>query len=401
MKIAINGAGIGGPTLAWWLSRQGHEVLLLEKAAGLRSGGYVIDFWGLGFEVAEKMGIIPQVMEAGYQVGEVRFVNDEGDRSGGFSTHVLDSLTDGRFTSLRRSDLSRILFEKAAPHVETIFGTSIAAIEPGTFGLDIELENGVRRRMDMVVGADGLHSRVRHLAFGPQWSYEVPMGYHVAACEVQGYPHRDEGVYLSHARPGRQISRFSLRDDRTLFLFVFLDKFMPEGEPHNDQDRRQILQQVFDHAGWEWREILDAVHEAENIYFDRVSQIRMDHWSQGRTVLLGDAAASVSLLAGEGTGLAMTEAYVLAGELKNAGGDFLQAFDAYQRRLRPILQRKQLQAEKFASSFAPETALGLGFRNLVTRLLQIPAVAELFLGQSLHDDLKLPEYGAAASAAAH
>ena len=135
------------------------------------------------------------------------------------------------------------------------------------------------------------------------------------------------------------------------------------------------------------------MEDASGVYFDRVSQIRMDRWTKGRTALIGDAAACVSLLAGEGTGLAMAEAYVLAGELRDCGGDHVAAFARYEERMMPFLKRKQESAAKFASSFAPKSAFGITFRNLVTRLLRIPFVADFFIGRDLRDDIKLPDYG--------
>ncbi len=132
---------------------------------------------------------------------------------------------------------------------------------------------------------------------------------------------------------------------------------------------------------------------AGSIYFDRVSQIRMDRWTKGRTALVGDAAACISLMAGEGAGLAMAEAYVLAGELRNCGGDHGAAFARYQERMMPFLKRKQELAAKFGSSFAPKTALGITFRNLFTRLLRLPFLAEFLFGRVLREDIKIPDYG--------
>jgi 2-polyprenyl-6-methoxyphenol hydroxylase-like FAD-dependent oxidoreductase len=131
---------------------------------------------------------------------------------------------------------------------------------------------------------------------------------------------------------------------------------------------------------------------AHGIYFDRVSQIRMDTWTKGRTALIGDAAACVSLLAGEGSGLAIAEAYVLAGELARTGGDHVAAFAAYQERLMPLLRQKQESARKFASTFAPGSALRLAIRNAMMRLLRIPALADLLIGRDLRDDIELPDY---------
>jgi 2-polyprenyl-6-methoxyphenol hydroxylase-like FAD-dependent oxidoreductase len=393
MRIAINGAGIAGPALAYWLRRSGHQVLLVEQAPRLRSGGYIIDFWGIGYDIAERMGLIPRIRELGYQVREVRFVDRRGRKRGGFPVQVLDRMTGGRFTSLRRSDLAATIYGALDGEVETIFGDSVTSIDDDGHSVRVGFAHRAPREVDALIGADGLHSRVRQLAFGPEAGFEVSLGYHVAAFEVGGYRPRDELVYVSHGDPGRQISRFSMRDDRTLFLFVFRDKYLAAGDPSTEPERKAALKHAFADVGWEGPRILAAMESAGDVYFDRVSQIRMDGWARGRTALIGDAAACVSLVAGEGTGLAMAEAYVLAGELHECGSDHVAAFARYQDRLMPFLRRKQESAAKFASSFAPKSAVGLAFRNLVTRLLGIPLVADFFIGRDLRDEIRLPEYG--------
>jgi 2-polyprenyl-6-methoxyphenol hydroxylase-like FAD-dependent oxidoreductase len=391
MEIAINCAGIAGPTLAYWLSEVGHDVLLVEQAPALRSGGYVIDFWGLGYDIAEKMALIPQIKALGYQVQEVRFVDAKGRESGGFQADVFERMTGGRFTSLRRSDLSATIFGALDGRCETRFGDSIAGLEERDDHVLVRFEAAAPREFDLVIGADGLHSRVRELAFGEESTYEFELGYHVGAFELEGYAPRDALVYVSHGLPGRQVSRFAMREIRTLILFMFRDEFLPESRPVDDAERKAALRQVFGDTGWECPQILDAMKRVEEIYFDRVSQIRMPCWTKGRTALLGDAAACVSLMAGEGTGLAMAEAYVLAGELERCGGDYAAAFARYETLLMPFLAQKQRSAAKFASAFAPKTALGLNVRNLVSRLLGIPAVADYFVGRDLRDNLELPD----------
>jgi 2-polyprenyl-6-methoxyphenol hydroxylase-like FAD-dependent oxidoreductase len=392
MQIAISGTGIAGPTLAYWLRQSGHDPLLIEEASTLRSGGYVVDFWGIGYDIADRMGLIPNIRKLGYQVREVRFVDHRGRTNGGFSTGVFTRMTHGRFTSVRRSDLSATIYGALVGTVETMFGDSIVAIEDRGGAVRIRFTHAPPRDVDLVIGADGLHSRVRQLAFGPQEQFEVRLGYHVAAFEIEGYPHRDELVYVSHGVPGKQISRFSMRDDKTLFLFVFRDEYMPGERPVGEQDHKAVLAQIFADVRWECPQILSAMKTAGNVYFDRVSQIRMGRWIQGRTALLGDAAACVSLLAGEGTGLAMAEAYVLAGTLHDCRGDHHAAFARYQELLMPFLTRKQESAARFASSFAPKSAVGITFRNAVSRLLGIPFLADYFIGRDLRDDIELPEF---------
>jgi 2-polyprenyl-6-methoxyphenol hydroxylase-like FAD-dependent oxidoreductase len=393
MRVVINGAGIAGPTLAYWLRQAGHEVLLVEAAPQLRCGGYIIDFGLVGYDVAEKMGLIPRIRALGYQVQEMRFVDRQGRKRGGIATDVLHRLLHGRYTSVRRSDLAATIYGALDGAVERIFGDSVASIEDEGRQVRVGFERAQPREVDLVIGADGLHSRVRRLAFGPDAGCEVSLGYHVAAFEVEGYRPRDELVYLGYGVPGRQIFRFSMRDDRTLFLFVFRDEYLPAGSPASEPERKAALAHVFADVGWECPSILAALAGVREFYFDRVSQIRLERWTRGRTALVGDAAACVSLLAGEGAGLAMAEAYVLAGELRNCGGDHTAAFTRYQERLMPLLRHKQAVAASFASAFAPRTSFGLVFRNLVTRLMRLPFVLDYFLGRELRDKITLPDYG--------
>jgi 2-polyprenyl-6-methoxyphenol hydroxylase-like FAD-dependent oxidoreductase len=388
LRIVINGVGVAGPTLGYWLAKSGHEVLLVEQAPRLRAGGYIIDFWGLGYDIAERMGLIDEVRALGYQVREVRFVDRDGRMKGGFDVGIFRRMTNDRFTSVRRSDLSATIYHAIEGKVETIFGDSVAGIEDDGNRVRVRFDHAAEREVDLVIGADGLHSRVRHLAFGPDSELETSLGYHVAALEADGYRPREDLVFKSHNVPGRQISRFSMRDDKTLFLFIFRDDFLSDQE----EDPRSTLLRVFAGTGWEWPQIEKEIGRATDIYFDTVSQIRMKRWTKRRVALVGDAAACVSLMAGEGTGLAITEAYVLAGELHTCGGDFATAFAQYETRLMPFLEKKQQSAVRLASSFAPRTSFGIALRNLVTRLLDVPFVAQFVIGRDLRDNITLPPY---------
>jgi 2-polyprenyl-6-methoxyphenol hydroxylase-like FAD-dependent oxidoreductase len=394
MRVIINGAGVAGPTLAYWLRKGGHDVLLVEAAPHLRTGGYVIDFGLVGYDIAEKMGLIPRLRELGYRVGETRLVDRQGRTIASLRTDSLARLTHDRYVSLRRSDLAATIYDALDGTIETIFGDSVASIEEAARGVRVRFDHAPPREADLVIGADGLHSRVRRLVFGPDAGIEVSLGYQAAAFEGEGYRPRDEFVYVGYGVPGRQIFRFSMREDKTLFLFVFRDEFLPGESPTNDEERKSVLTHVFADVGWECPQILAAMAGVRDIYFDRVSQIRLDRWTKGRTALLGDAAACVSLLAGQGSILAMAEAYVLAGELHNCGGDYAAAFTRYEQRLMPWLKRKQKSAAKFASGFAPRTALGIAFRTLVTRLMvRLPFVVEFFIGREMRDQVQLPDYG--------
>lgn len=388
--VLISGAGIAGPTFAYWLKRAGYVPTLIEHASALRSGGYVIDFWGLGYDIAERMGLLPAIEQAGYHVREMRIVGDDGGRVAGFGTRVFDELTGGRYVTLARSELSRLLFETISNSTEVIFGDEVVALEEMPGCVTVQLRRGGERRFDLVVGADGLHSTVRRLAFGSQRVFERHLGYGVAAFEARSYPRRDDDVYLMYGQPGRMIGRFALRDDRTLFVCIFADD--TDRWPSTLAEQKAKLREVYRGARWEWTAILAELDRADELYCDRISQIKMDNWSRGRIALIGDSAFCVSLAAGQGSALAMISAYVLAGELSRAGERHEEAFRAYEARLRGYIGAKQRGAERFAAAFAPRTRRGLWFRNQVVRAFSLPGAARFAIGRDLADRLDLPIY---------
>ena len=391
-SVLISGIGIAGPTLAHWLNRSGFLCTLVDKSPALRSGGYVIDFWGLGYEIADRMGLLPEIDAVGYHMQELRVVNDRGQRISGFGTRVFEELTGGRYITLARSDLSRLIFDTIKNSSEVLFSNEVASLRQDMQGVDVTLADGKERRFDLVIGADGLHSQIRTLTFGPAQQFERHLGYTVAAFEVSGYRPRDEGVYMLYGRPGRMAGRFALHDDRTLFLLIFVGDY---SVPHNRDElsaQKTIVKNHFKDCGWECEAILSELDASTELYFDSVSQIKLEKWSRDRVALIGDAAFCVSLLAGQGSALAMTAAYVLAGELAKSKGDYEAAFRRYEGSLRPFMEKKQEAARTFASSFAPKTRFGLFVRNQVTKALRIPELAKLTIGRGITDRVTLPDY---------
>lgn len=391
MRIAISGAGVAGAALAHWLHRTGHSPTLIERAATFRTGGYMIDFWGIGYRVARQMGIEAAIREAGYDVQSVRSLGPDGTTRATLGVDVFRRVIGNDFTSLPRGDLAAAIYRTVEDRVPTVFGDSITGIDQRPEGVRLTFQNRPADDFDLLIGADGLHSTVRSLAFGAEERFEHYLGCKVAACVVDDYRPRTGGAssdtYLTYSIPGRQVGQFTLRGDRTMFLFVFRDEHDDHGLTPKEQ-----LHKKFDDAGWECRHILAAVAGVEELYFDVVSQIRMDRWSNGRVLLIGDAAGCISLLGGEGTGLAITEAYALTGELSLADGDHRRAFTNYESRLRPFIEGKQAGAERKLGFFATRTRFGLWFRDMALRAMNLSRpVAGLFAG-SVRDDLDLPDY---------
>lgn len=394
MKVLISGAGIAGPTLAYWLAHYGFEPTLVEKAPQLRTGGYVIDFWGAGYDIAARMGLIPELLQKGYQAQEARTVNARGERVASFGMKSFVRATQGRYVSLARGDLAASIYESIAGKVETIFGDSVRGIEQSAGGVAVSFEKSAPRHFDLVVGADGLHSRVREVVFGEQAQFEKYLGYKVAAFSVEGYRPRDELVYVMYTEVGQQVARFAMHDDRTMFLFTFADDSFDS--PGNIEGQRALLKTRFGNSGWECPTILEALDGAKDFYFDRVSQIRMDPsrglWSRGRVALTGDAAFCPSLLAGQGSALAMVAAYILAGELRRSGGDYVKGYARYQELFGPFVAMKQKAALRLAGFFAPKSKIALFARNQIMNLMRLPWIADLAMGRDLADKIEIPDY---------
>jgi 2-polyprenyl-6-methoxyphenol hydroxylase-like FAD-dependent oxidoreductase len=390
MKVLIVGAGIAGPTLAYWLHKSGHEVTLVEHASKLRGGGYLVDFWGAGFDVAEAMGIVPELRRRGYVMTEAREVNREGRRLASLDPAAIMASND-RYLSLARSDLSAVIYDAREGGVELILGDTVRALEDDGDRVRVTYESGRTGDFDLVVGADGLHSRVRRLVFGPDERFEKYLGMVVSAFAADHYPERDELVAMMHAEVGFQAIRVSLRDDATLFLFTVRHDGVV---PSDRGGQEELLRARLAGGGWEVPAMLDVMSQAQDFYFDSVSQIRMPSWTKGRVALVGDAAACPSFLAGQGSALAMVEAYTLAAELARSD-DHHVAFARYQERLDPLIQSKQDAAKGLGLAFAPKNRMQLFVRNSVMKMMALPKVANLAMGKSFYDAIELPSFAGA------
>jgi 2-polyprenyl-6-methoxyphenol hydroxylase-like FAD-dependent oxidoreductase len=390
--VLVSGAGIAGPTLAYWLTKRGFEPVLLERAPRFRQGGYMIDFWGVGFDVAQRMQLIPRLRDVGYLIDQVKFIDERGRTRSGFDARILRRTLGNRFFSLPRGDLANTIFDTVADKIESIFGDNITAISEEPAGVEVQFEHGRARRFDLIAGCDGLHSGTRRIAWGPGRKFQKYLGYYCASFVTTNYPHREESAYTSYAEPGRSISRYALRGGYTAFLFIFARE-QPLKENPGLPDAKAMLRNRFEHDRWiEVPEILQRLEACDDLYFDSVSQVRMPAWSMGRVVLVGDAGYCPSLLAGEGAGFAMAGAYILAGELQRANGNHTAAYRAYERCLRNFIERKQQSAQQFATSFTPKTRLGLFVRDLVLRCTAFPPISNLLMRRFVTDRFVLPEY---------
>ena len=388
-RVLISGLGIAGATLGWWLAEYGFDVTIVERASGPRGGGYMIDFWGLGYDVAEGMGAVEGLRTWGYAIDELRLVRANGDRLATVGAQAVRAALGERFFSIMRGDLASALYRQARSRVSIVFNDSIRAIRARDDGVDVAFAHAPDDTFDIVVGAEGAHSPTRlQVCASP---CEQPLGLWTASFSVRGYRPREPGAYVSFTEVGRQVARYALRDDRTAFFLIFREKDAPAGTPPTPTALAILLRTEFGTA-WECSAILAALERAEDPYFDIVSQVRAPRWSRGPVVLVGDAAYCPSLLAGEGASLAMAGAYILAGELDRCAGDHTAAFERYEQRLRPLIERKQRGAVRLGGWFAPRTTAGLLARNVLTRLAGFPSLAPFIVKDMLDPGLEWPTY---------
>ncbi|MFZ0565919.1 MAG: FAD-dependent monooxygenase [Chlamydiales bacterium] len=385
-NILISGAGIAGPTLAFWLSRYGFNPTVVEHAPKPREGGYMIDFWGVGYDVAEKMGILDPMKKVSYKIQKLIFLGDRGEKKGALDLSKSIQLLDGRMLSLLRSDLANILYNSTKQNVRYLFDDTISNLEQTEEGVKVVFKKRGAETFDLVVGADGLHSNVRSQVFRNSNTFERFFGYYVASSTFDNFLGKDfTAKYSMYSMPNKQVGVYSLRENKiSIFLiFKYLEKI---GDP------KKVLKEVFKEGKWACRHILEKLDEAPDFYFDAVSQIVLPKWSQGRVVLLGDAAFCPSLLSGQGAALAMAGAYVLAGELFQAGGDYSRAFASYEQIFKPFVEKKQLTAEYFIHSFVPSTRFNIWKRNMGSRLMGIPLFSRLYWKRFLIDAIRLKDY---------
>lgn len=397
-KILISGAGIAGPTLAYWLKHYGFNPTVVEQAPKPREGGYLTDFRGTGIEVAERMGIMARVREEQYIPKEMLFVNESNKPIGRLDiTRLFRETFDDpnkAQTQILRSKLAKILYDKTKDDVEYMFGNSIRAIREDEQGVEVAFEHGSSRRFDLVVGADGIHSKVRTLAFGDESRLAHYMGYYQVSFWMD-YPIK-AGTNISFTIPGKFVSLFGFPGNRAMVYAIFKQPQKFTYDPHDTDKQKQLFIDTFANSQWEvMPKLLEQAKISDDFYFDVANLVELDRWSKGRVVLVGDAGYPTPLTAW-GVSLALMGAYVLAGELKEASGDYQTAFAAYEQELKPFIEKKTKEARGTGLQLVPGSTILLWVRNQVLKLFSLPfasrLVARMTYGRMFRESFALENY---------
>ena len=380
MKVAVCGAGITGLAVANKFARDGAEVVVLERAPAPREQGYMIDFFGAGFDAAEDMGVLPRIRELAYRVDEASLLDERGRRRAAARYTTFARAMRDRLCGIMRPDLEQALREQLPSTVDLRFGAGVTVVED--LGDRVRVTAGDQVvEADVLVGADGIHSAVRRLVFGEDGEFLRYLGFHTAAF-VFTDPEIHHAVgdrFCLTDTIGRQMGFYGLRDGRVAAFAVHRTD-----DPRLPEDTRAALRQEYGSLGWLVPRALRRCPPSEAVYYDQVAQIVMPRWSRGRVVLAGDACSAVSLIAGQGASLGVAGAFVLGEQLQNRS--LTEAFTEYERLMRPVVEEKQGVARRSARWFLPESPLQLGIRRAALRLARLPVldryIAAVLAGKS-------------------
>ncbi len=339
-RVLVAGASIAGPALAHWLRRRGAEVTVVERAPTLRPGGQAVDARGVAKEVIRRMRLDAEVRAARTDTAGGYTVDVDGKVLETFRAD--DDGGDGYIAEIEilRGDLSQVLYDDTRDGVEYLFDDRITELTQDADGVDVVFEGGGRRRFELVIGADGLHSSLRAMVFGPRERFVRHLGLVLAFYSVPNEFGLDRWL-IDYQESGRSAGLRPIPDaTRAMAMFSFPSADF-DVDYRDIEAQKRLLRERMAGLGWLTQDILAHLDDTPDFYLDQVAQVVMDRWSSGRVGLIGDAAFSASPMSGAGTGLALVGAYLLAGELAAAGWDPEAGFAGYERRMRSFVEANQ------------------------------------------------------------
>jgi 2-polyprenyl-6-methoxyphenol hydroxylase-like FAD-dependent oxidoreductase len=348
--VLISGASVAGLTLAHWLRRHGCAPTVVERAPDVRPGGQAVDVRGVALDVLERMGVLDGARRARTTMRGMTMLAADGTERWRSTERALSSgRLDGADIELLRDDLARLLYGQAREGVEYLFGDSVTGLDQGPEGVRARFLHAPARTFDAVVGADGLRSTVRRLAFGPEWRYVHHLGAYLAVFSAENVLGLDDWqVWIQDDGVGCCV--YPVRGNTELRVTLGF-RSGPLDYDHRDVEGQKAFSAGrLSGLGWETPRLVKAMWEAPDFYFDAAAQVRMKHWSNGAVALVGDAGYAPSGLSGQGASMALVGGYVLAEEIAAADGDggpgesVRSAFARYEERLRPFVPPNQALA---------------------------------------------------------
>ncbi|GAB5339642.1 FAD-dependent monooxygenase [Pseudomonas sp. ICMP 460] len=384
-KILISGASVAGNTTAWWLSRYGFDVTVIEKAPAFRDAGQNVDVRGAGRDVLRMMGLERAALDLRTSEVGTDWV-DEHDNP--IARFTVDEVGDGPTAELEimRGDIARLIYEPASNRSTYLFNETITALEQDAHGITVHFQNRPSALYDAVIVAEGVGSSTRELIFpgenNPKWMDMTLAYFAIPKTSVDGVfarQYNTVGGIGATLKPGRENS---------VHVYMGMQR-KSEGENEWSVERqKEFLQEKFSDAGWHFPRILEGMNKTDNFYFDVLRQVRMRRWHHNRVVLTGDSAWCVTPLSGIGTTLAIVGGYVLAGELSKTD-DLPSALASYERVMRPFVREGQGVPKILPRMLWPHSRIGLKLLRELIRIAGKPILRKIFSSLLLRNSEKI------------
>lgn len=359
-RILVSGGSIAGLTLTYWLHQAGFEVTVLERSEQLRLGGQNIDVKGPGWEVFKKMGIAEKVIAANTTEMGIQFINERNRVVAEFPTD--DALSMTQEIEILRGDLVNILFTEVQDSATFYFGDEITSVIEQADETEVTFKNRHKETFNLVIVAEGIGSGTRQLIFGNEIKFDYT-GLYSAYLTIQK---AESDSRWARWRNATGAIVFLIRPDNHGSTRVCIFFRSPERgyEKLSVAQQKELLITKIEDVGWEAPRIAEEIRKSDDLYFERVSQVKAPRWHKGKVAMVGDAAYCVTPLAGKGTDLAVAGAYVLAGELSQ-NDDYEKAFETYEARLRPYVNRVQKLPPGVPRLAYPNSKVGVSVLNFL------------------------------------
>ncbi len=382
LKILVIGVGIAGPAICYWLKRFGFSPVLIEKYDSIRKGGQALDVRGVATHIAREMGIYDQICDMRTRIECGRFVDASGnvlheEQGESFGFRQNDEV------EILRGDLVKVLM-KAIPDVPCYFNQSIISIEQNADNVIVHFKDGKVENYDLVIAADGIHSATRRIIFDKSEYQLIHLGSYFSTFTIPNY------LSLSHldieCEANNKLVSINSDNDPEIARagFMFRSQHILK-DIRDEREQKQFLCDTFRDFGWETQNILNRMPESDDFYFDAITQVKMNSWTKGRIALIGDAGYCASPLSGQGNNLAFVGAYILAGELKAANGNYIQAFTRYNKLLHPFVETNQEFGVWVSKSFLVEDEIS-------KKIAEERSMKVLTMIKSISNAITLPQY---------